>query len=163
MNELLETDLLAEYDQAVANIASDRHHLRDLGVTLEAEARAGFIGCDLIRTSGRLYWPDPAGFGALILGVWADEPPSVLAQTDNFVLMDLIAFNTTRPDRWWYRRAVQFAVLGAHHLHLAMDSGRSITLHDTPLQWLQAECRGAVLLEWCEWCRAASDEWRAAA
>jgi hypothetical protein len=161
---LLEPDLRRELDAAVANIASDRHHLRRLGISLKAEARAGFIGTETIAAVGRLYHPDPAGFGALVIGVWSDEPPSALASRDDAVLMDLLAFNTSDPDRWWRRVGVADAVLGVHLYHMALDTGRSITLHDNPLAWLRADCHGACPVEWIERCRPlAAETWGLAA
>lgn len=152
---LLEPDLQGELDRAVARIATDRHHLRRLGISVEAEAHAGFIGAELIQPAGRLYLPHPAGFGALILAVWSGEPPSALATRGDGVLLDLLAFNTGEPGRWWRRMGIADAVLGAENYHVALDTGRPIALHPHPLAWLQAECRGACPVEWLERCRSA--------
>jgi hypothetical protein len=79
----------------------------------------------------------------------------------------------SEPEIWWYRLGDKSLVLGAENLDLAHAEGWPITLETTPLGWLQAGCRGAVLLNYCErvWCaeREAEDAestaiwWRGAA
>jgi hypothetical protein len=149
----LEPDMLAEWDQALQNMnLTGRDRLRQLGITLEAECRVGFVGWDRIATAGRTYFPMPGGTPALIVGAWVSDEPGPYAADPDFVLADLIAFQSAEPDRWFYRRGDPFAVLGWRHLHLAHEHGRPVTLHRNPLEWLQHEGRGAVLLEWAEHC-----------
>ena len=152
---LLEPGLLREWDTALSNMnRMGRERLRSIGVTLEAEARCGFVGCERIAVTGNTYHPDPAGFPALLLGCWAGDIPGPYARRGDFVLADIVAFRSTAPNQWWRRINTPFAVLGLEHLHLAHASGQPITLHPTPLGWLRAEGCGAVLLEWLEACGA---------
>ena len=63
----------------------------------------------------------------------------------NWVLEDLVAFHLDRPDRWWLRRgAVQ--ILGAQNIR--PEPVFPLTLHDTPLSWLQAGAGGVCVIDW---------------
>ena len=62
-------------------------------------------------------------------------------------LVDLLAFRLNAPERWWLRIGAAQLVLGKDQFLDAMASSSNITLHDTPLQWLRAECEGACPLD----------------
>ncbi len=66
------------------------------------------------------------------------------------MLIDMIAWRPDDPTHWWFRQGGVDMVLGADNLDLAHTAGRPISLHQTPLDWLRAECRGACLLDYCE-------------
>lgn len=157
MAEVLEPDLLREWDRARDQLpGAARKRLRAVGVSLEAEMRAGGLGFERIATVGGSYLPDPAGFGALIIPVYSGEPPSIYGGDIATPLVDMVALRTEAPDRWWRRAGTVYAVLNLHLLDLAHATGRSITLHPDPLSWLRAECCGACLVEWLEACAVAA-------
>lgn len=152
---LSEPDLVAELDQARRQLNRiGRERLQQIGVTLEAELRVGGLGVERIQTAGRTYLPDPLGFSALIVPAWRGLPPNIYDGHTNAPLVDLIAFRTDAPWRWWYRVAAPFVCLGDQHLQLGHWHRASVTLHPDPLSFLQAEGRGAFLAEWCEHCLA---------
>jgi hypothetical protein len=148
-----EPDLLGELDQARRQLNRlGRDRLRALGVSIEAELRAGGLGVQRIAVTGRIYRPDPLGTAALIVPAWRGLPPSIYDGHTGAVLVDLIAFRTSDPWAWWYRRGEPFVALGEHHLQLAHWHGASITLHRNPLEFLQADACGAFMAEWAECC-----------
>jgi hypothetical protein len=93
--------------------------------------------------------PEPTGTPAFILPVWTGPAPSIYSGVENPVLIDMIAWRPDDPARWWYRTGEGDA-LGIDNLDLAHVEGWPISLHKTPLDWLRAGCRGAVLLDHCE-------------
>ncbi len=128
----------------------DRQLLEQQGVTREAIHRAGGLAVARIGTTGRLWMPEPTGTPAFILPVWNGPAPSIYSGVENPVLIDMIAWRPDDPTRWWYRQGEVDLVLGAEHLDLAHVEGWPITFEPTPLDWLRADCRGAVLLGYCE-------------
>ena len=142
--------LLDDWDNALDALnAMGRDRLRELGITLPIEQRAGNLGVARITVAGEMWQPVPDGFNALLIGIWAPEPPSLLhATTYQFELLDIVATRTDRPDRWWLRLGTADPVLGEHNLHAAIDSGRAIQFHDTPMGWLTAGAEGVCFLDW---------------
>ena len=143
--------LLHDWDDGLEALnAIGRGHLRDIGITLPTEQRAGSVGVARIAVAGRLWHPAPDGFMALLIGVWAPEPPSLLHATcDQFELLEIVATRTDQPNRWWLRLGAADPVLGEHNLHAAIDSGQAIQFHDTPMTWLKAGADGVCFLHWC--------------
>ena len=66
------------------------------------------------------------------------------------MLIDMLAWRPDDPTRWWCRLGDVGVVLGADNLDLAHTASLSISFATTPLDWLQADCRGACLLDYCE-------------
>ena len=130
----------------------DRRLLERQGVTRDAIHRAGGQAVARISTAGRLWMPEPTGTPAFILPVWDGPAPSIYCGVENPVLIDMIAWRPDDPARWWYRQGEVDVdvVLGKAHLDLAHTEGWPISLHRTPLDWLRAGCRGAILLDHCE-------------
>ena len=128
----------------------DRRLLGQHDVTREAIHRTGGLAVARISTVGRLWKPEPTGTPAFILPVWDGPAPSIYSGVENPVLIDMIAWRPDEPARWWYRQGEVDAVLGIDNLDLAHIEGWPISLHRTPLDWLRAGCRGAVLLDRCE-------------
>ncbi len=127
----------------------DRQLLEQQGVAREAVHRAGGLAVARIGTTGRLWMPEPTGTPSFIQPVWDGPAPSIYCGVENPVLIDMIAWRPDDPPCWWYRTGDSHA-LGADHLDLAHVEGWPISLHRTPLDWLRAGCRGAVLLDHCE-------------
>ncbi len=147
MNSL---DLTREWLSIPSPGAGDLQLLAELGVTRETRHRAGGLAVARISTVGRLWTPEPNGTPAFVLPVWDGPAPSIYCGVENPVLIDMIAWRPDDPARWWYRQGAVDAVLGAGHLDLAHVEGWPISLHQTPLDWLRADCRGACLLDHCE-------------
>ena len=89
--------------------------------------------------------------------------PQAVGATDSAALESLqtlrakyeeqgIKFFLINPGLQTDRDAVRqdLAALGTDLLDLAHTAARPISLHQTPLSWLQADCRGACLLGYCE-------------
>ena len=127
----------------------DRRLLEQQGVTREATHRAGGLAVARIDTTGRLWSPEPTGTPSFILPVWNGAAPSIYCGVENPVLIDMIAWRPDDPACWWYRTREGDA-LGIDNLDLAHVEGWPISLHQTPLDWLRADCRGACLLDHCE-------------
>ena len=174
LEALTRSYVTAEFDRAWRNrTQKHRAHLAGAGVTFEGMLRAGDLGVERITTTGRLYTPSPEGFPAIILAIWAPAPPSIYCSVANPVILDLLALRLDQPETWWWRIGEPDLILGSDNLDLAHATGWPISFATTPLDWLQADCRGACLLDHCEarWAaeRFAEDEaalrewWRTAA
>ncbi len=66
-------------------------------------------------------------------------------------LVDLVAVDLDRPERFWRRRG-EALVLGAAYLDIAGQEGEPITVFKTPISWLQGAGTGVVVLDW-DWAR----------
>lgn len=157
-------DLMGEWLATSSINSKQRRQLEDLDVTREATLRGGGLAWARVSTvGGRCYAPSPAGDVMVIQPVWTGPAPSIFQTVEHPVLADLIAWHPERPTRWWYRIGDHGAVLGAFHLELAHAEELPIRFALTPLSWLQGDCRGAVLLDFCWSHWQAEDEAGAAA
>ncbi len=146
---MLPHDLTCEWLALPSPGAGDLRLLGRHGVTREAIHRAGGLAVGRIDTGGRLWAPEPTGTPAFILPAWDGSAPSIYCGVEDPMLIDMIAWWPDDARRWWYRQDDFDAALGGDHLDLAHTAGRPVSLHQTPLQWLQADCRGACLLNYC--------------
>ncbi len=146
---MLPHDLVREWLALPGIGHGDRRLQEQQGVTREAIHRAGGMAVARIGTTGRLWMPEPTGTPTFILPVWAGPAPSIYSIIESPVLIDMIAWRPDDPSRWWYRTG-EGDTLGIDNLDLAHAEGWPISLHRTPLDWLRAGCRGAVLLDRCE-------------
>ena len=149
-----DVDLLTEWLSFPGLTSRHIKVLAEAGVTSAAWIRAGHLATPRISTAGRLFMPDSFGTPAYVLGVYDGEPVSELNPDPTVPLVDLLAFKLEEPDRWWLRIGAAGLVLGKDKFLEAMVTGSNITLHATPLQWIQAECEGACPLDLAE-------EWQA--
>ncbi|MBF0251897.1 MAG: hypothetical protein HQL35_14845, partial [Alphaproteobacteria bacterium] len=65
-------------------------------------------------------------------------------------IRELVAFDPRDPGRWWLRLGGERwgpVWLGQDAVDWARAEGAPLTLYATPLDWLRAGCRGAVLLD----------------
>ncbi len=98
------------------------------------------IGVDKVQAShSGFYEPNDESDNALIVAEgW---PAGPIWDT----LDDLIAFRPQDPGRWWRRRGdVQF--LGAYNIR--SEPVFPLTIHETPLSWLQAGAQGICIVDW---------------
>jgi hypothetical protein len=98
----------------------------------------GDFGVARAQFDGDLWEPATDGAGVFILGV--NEHPDE-------GLIDIVAFKPSNPARW-YLRLGNAVVLGLHNARLAVFKEEPVLVHATPLDWLRAECRGVVVLDW---------------
>lgn len=98
----------------------------------------GHFGVDRAQFHGDLYEPAPDGVPVIVMGVseHPDEP-----------IIDIVAFQPSDPTRWWLRLG-NAVLLGLHNARLAVFEEAPVLVHGTPLDWLQAECRGCCVLDW---------------
>lgn len=156
---MMEMNLMAEWLGTPGLNSRQRQQLSDLGVSREAAQRAGDLGWARVSTiGGRCYTPSDAGEVRVIQPVWTGPAPSIYQPVETPMLADLIAWHPERPTRWWYRFGDLGAVLGADNLDLAHVKELPISFAMTPLDWLRGDCRGAVLLDFCESHWRAEDE-----
>ncbi len=93
----------------------------------------------IVTTSDGLFELHPDGEIALVVPEGVPEVPG----WDE--IYDLIAFRPSRPHRWWRRRG-DVDLLGASNITPYRLS--PITIHETPLSWLQAGAAGICILNW---------------
>jgi hypothetical protein len=85
------------------------------------------------------YEPNDVGAPAVIVAAGLPAPP--IWDT----LDDLIAFRPQDPGRWWRCRG-EVQVLGSGNIR--PEPVFPLTLHDTPLSWLQAGASGVCVIDW---------------
>lgn len=132
-------------DEQVALRYTNQAHLDrlfSLGVTVEALATLGLrqlpFGAMSISTddAGR-WWPDDDdGFPAIVV------PVREYGET-----IDIIAFRTTAPARWFWRLGCG-TMLGADILHRGYWPGDKLHLVTTPIGWLAAAGEAVCILDW---------------
>ena len=97
----------------------------------------GMFGVSRIRIDADgTYEPAEDGIGAIVMGV-----------IEHNELSDLLAFCTAAPSRWW-RRLGLAVYLGEEKVDYAAFMKTPLRLFRTPVNWLRAECEGAVVLDW---------------
>ncbi|ODP37383.1 hypothetical protein [Sphingomonas turrisvirgatae] len=62
-------------------------------------------------------------------------------------LVDLVAWRSSQPQRWWTRRGLGWMLNADRCLASRWDAG-FLTLHATPLDWLRSGGEGGVILDW---------------
>lgn len=132
----LERDLLVAQNN-VRQSHIDR--VLDLGLTPEAVAKVGRnqlpFGVLRIATDEARWWPDPEGFCAMVVPVLESGRE-----------MDIIAFRTDQPARWWWRVGCA-TFLGADLLQSLWADG-PLRIAATPLDWLREGGEAVTILDW---------------
>jgi len=96
---------------------------------------ADMVGVATVRADGETYVPEDKGpILALVIGVYPDDE-----------LIDLIAVDSLRPQRWRPRVGVA-DVLGEANLRAAF--GLPLLVHRDPLLWLRASGEGICVLQY---------------
>ncbi len=114
------------------------------------------IGASRIATKpDGTYTPDPAGEWAAVMSVMGFmlEPvgfgaDGALVWDDIYETVDIVAWFTEAPDRWWLRRADATPIIGVRELRMAADLGNPITLFETPESWALADGHGVCVVIW---------------
>lgn len=113
--------------------------LLELGLTSQAIAKVGYsqlpFGVLRIATEEGRWWPDPEGFSAMVIPVLENE-----------CVIDIIAFRTDQPARWWWRIGCA-TFLGAEHLQSLWGDG-PLRIAATPLEWLREGGEALTILDW---------------
>lgn len=63
-------------------------------------------------------------------------------------LVDIVAWRTLQPDRWWLRTGNGWALHADDLLMVERWSAAAPLLHASPLAWLRSEAVGSVILDW---------------
>ena len=142
--------LFSEYATTVRRI--EGRHLLDLmslGAPWGFWDNCGAPGVASIRALGEGRFDlSENGCSVVILPVYDSETPAWAPLERRFDgLLDLLAFEPTRPDCWWLRRG-QAVLLGSIYLPLVLDEGCALPLYSNPLNWLRADGEGVVVLDW---------------
>ena len=98
----------------------------------------GVMKCDMRGQHTFEPTEEPYGVSALIMPVMEDG-----------AVTDLIAWRSLAPDAWLWR-TMQGWALGIDEIEYPplWDGFKEISLHPTPLSWLQAGGNGSVILDW---------------
>lgn len=72
----------------------------------------------------------------------------VMPVLDDGALVDLVAWRTTRPDRWWLRTGNGWALNPDDLREYFRWGAAPPTLRSTPLDWLRAGAVDSVILDW---------------
>lgn len=149
-------DLLAEMEAAAERVHLPHlERLRALGVSYDALGALGQdehtigAGHAVLGTDG-LFEPVEHGEPVVIQAV-NDDLGRELGEVG---LIDLIAWRTDEPERWWWRCGSAWAL--GHEL-LALDNGEPVPVVATPCAWLASAGKALCLLDWS----AASPAWSA--
>jgi hypothetical protein len=134
--------LLDDCNRAMSNVRQAHiDHVLALGVSPEAIAGLGTrqmpFGVERIGTddAGR-WWPDPEGKPAVVVPVieWGE-------------LIDIVAFRSSQPARWWWRVGCG-SILGADVMERSVWPGDKLLVVGTPLAWIAAEGQACCILDW---------------
>ena len=110
----------------------------------------GMPGLATIRSArdGRFVFTEN-GLTALIIPAYDTIPGNVDANPIRHLehLIDLVAVDLNRPDRFWRRRG-EALVLGNAYLEIARQEREPVPVFKNPLSWLQAGGAGIMVLDW---------------
>lgn len=135
------TGTVAPYDELGAAQADPRTDVALLrhGVTdADVQLHCGLTQIDA-DTTGRFYQPVDDGAPAIIVPVLDAEE-----------LVDLLAFDPRRPERWWLRIGAVPLLGGDELAYLLLGPklfAEPLWVHRTPLNWLRNSCHGVVILD----------------
>jgi hypothetical protein len=118
---MIETDLHREFEASQTRAREAMDILLAQGVSVTAFMVSAWPGLERVAPVGRLWHPHPDGQAAIVLPVWRGPGP---LYEDDPVLVDLVAFRTARPDRWFYRDGAPGLVLGDDRLDQRWSPGR---------------------------------------
>ena len=115
---------------------------------------AGMPGVASIKdTDDGLFEFAEDGLTMVIIPAYDTIPGMLDANAERHVehLVDLVAVDLDRPDRFWRRRG-EALVLGSAFLDIAGQEGAPIPVFRNPMSWLKAGGAGVCILDW-DWVR----------
>jgi len=136
-------DLWPEFAIAVHRLHDDHHVEEVVALGVPRSAMFGnrpYLGIARIvvgdaffdfAEDGELAWIVPVGEPYPIAWEWLD---------------DIVAFFPSDPSHWWLRRG-SAEILGLDQVEMARWLGEPLILRRTPLDWLRAGMKGAVILD----------------
>lgn len=134
----LAAEMLAAVERVQGGIA-DR--MRALRIPIDEDRP--LVGlARIVTTPDGTFEPHPEGAPHIIVAEGIHEPSLGWRE-----IIDLVAFRSDAPDRWWLRRDM-VDVLGSDGIDKASFARRPLILHPTPLAWLQAGAQGACVVHW---------------
>lgn len=68
-----------------------------------------------------------------------------IATVEEMVLADIVAWPPDNPTVWWHRTN-ESSMLGRQHLVWALEDGKPLAIHATPLDWVKAGGDGVCIL-----------------
>ncbi len=107
----------------------------------------GYQGGATIRVEGGFFQPDEAGVFHIITPIYVGPTPTLREPVQNPVIADLVAWHPSKPGRWHFLRGEAELILGERAMFEAVMFGEPLQLNRTPFAWLQAGCKGSVLLD----------------
>lgn len=129
-------DLAAEMAAAEREVADEhRARMEELGVPTGVPTGGPAWGIAAVEPAGSGFYEPGAGKAHVIVPV-----------VDADDLIDLIAFRTSKPDRWLHRRGS--FLLGDDVRERGETWGDPVAFFATPLDWLRASGNGCVVLDW---------------
>jgi len=132
-------DLEREFAAAVNNVRQPHlDRMAALGVNSNALAR-----CVHYAHPFGVMDAEPRRDGTYEAG--AGTPHIVLPVYEGEGMVDLVAWRSDNPARWWLRTGLGW-MLNANDIFNGWHC--ELTLHSTPLDWLQAGGNGGVVLDW---------------
>lgn len=140
-------DLLADMETAASLVRlSHLERLRSLGLPYASLARLGqdehTIGvCRAVLGSDGLFEPAQHGEPVVVQAVHDD----LARDLGEAGLIDLIAWRTGEPERWWWRSGSAWAL--GHEL-LVVNAAEPVQIVTTPCDWLAAAGRALCILDW---------------
>ena len=154
--------LVREHWRAVRQLWLEDDHVRAGAQALRADLPRDFwIGCGMpglanIRPTrdGRFEFTGGGdGAAAVIIPAYTTIPGLLVANAARHVahLVDLVAVDLDRPDKFWRRRG-EALVLGVAFLEIAGQEGEPVPVFKTPMSWLRSGGAGIAVIDWA-WAR----------
>ena len=114
---------------------------------------AGLPGLATVTALGDRFEFTAGGKNALIIPAYHVIPGTLDADPAAHVehLVDLVAVDLDRPDRFW-RRLGKALVLGNAFLEIAGQEGAPVPVYRNPMTWLRSVGAGVIILDWA-WAR----------
>ena len=132
------------WDEFAAAVLSIRQcHLKRL-------ARVGVKGIDISRAGGVGVANISANGDGTYDRARHGMPAVIQPARENDQIVDLVAFRTTEPERFWLRAGLA-GVLVFDFALACVDLGRPLHVYQTPLSWLRAAGRGLCVLNRDVW------------
>lgn len=132
-------DVYAELE-ATTRPADAMRLLESAGVSrrclLTPEGVCGAFGLAVIEPTGARFQFSEAGRDAVAIGLHGADCE----------LVDLLAWCPDSPGQWWTRFGLA-VFAGEEAVERAAFLGKPLRLHETPMDWLRANCAGAVVLD----------------